>query len=160
MEERPLECAQCKRRAHIIYKEVKNGRIDSCRMCSMCPILQTKIGVPVDCAIKEPSDPNNTQTCQSCQTCLTNLTIGETVRCSKCYEVFEEHLTKELSEIARTPIHLGKTPDLFKNEDATKKLDSLQSALTEALTIENYERAAALRDQIKTLSEQLYREGF
>ena len=156
MEERPLECALCKRKPTVTYKELKNGRVDSCCMCSMCPVLQTKIGVPSDEALPDSIEPNLNQICPNCQTCLHDVTVGGTVGCSKCYDAFGEFLTKELTESNATPIHMGKSPDLFRNEDVTKKLDSLRLALTEALTLENYERAASLRDQIKTLNEKLF----
>lgn len=170
MEERPLECTLCKRKANIVYKEVKNGRIDSCRMCSMCPVLQAKIGVPVDATSSISKETDANPECLHCQTSLQDLTVGGSIGCSKCYETFEEFLTKELTEtnaiplkpnsfVAKEksiPLHLGSTPEILHNIDATNKLKSLHSALREALTFENYERAASLRDQIKILTEKLY----
>ena len=156
MEERPLECTLCKRKAHILYKELKNGHIESCKMCSECPALQEKLGVPVHEDIKSPTDLALNQTCPNCKTHLQEVTVEGILGCAKCYETFEPFIMKQLTETNGTPIHLGTSPDLFKHENVTKKLESLQSALTEALTFENYEQAATLRDQIKILTENLY----
>ena len=170
MEERPFNCSQCKRKASIVYKKIKDGEINSCRMCAMCPILQENIGLPADSEISNPFDLNSGKKCPNCQTSLHDLTIEGTVGCSSCYQTFEEFLVEQLSETGQIPlksgssimkkksipIHLGAIPELFKNDDVVKKLESLQSALSEAVASESYERAAYLRDQIKTLTEKLY----
>ena len=170
MEERPLECTLCKRKACIVYRKIKNGEIDSCRMCSMCPILQENIGIPMGDEISQSIDLNLDRKCPNCHTSLHDLTIEGNVGCATCYQTFEEFLVEELSETGQIPLkagstsmkkksiplHLSATPEIFRNKDSMKKLESLQSALTEALTSESYERAAHIRDQIKTLTERLH----
>ncbi len=168
MEEKPLECSQCNRKACIVYKKIQNGEIESCRMCSMCPVLQENIGIPIGDAKLHSIDINQDKKCPNCHTGLHDLTIEGRVGCSTCYQTFEQFLVEELSETGQIPLkadsarmnkksiplHLGTSPEIFKNEDISKKLESLQSALAEALTSENYERAAHIRDQIKTLTEK------
>jgi protein arginine kinase activator len=158
MEERPVECTLCKRKASILYKVLRLGKIECLQMCSACPVLQSKIGTPVGEASNGNEDLARIEKCPHCQTSLHEITVEGIAGCAKCYEIFEPFLMKQLSDTHATPVHLGKSPELFKNENITQKLDSLQSALTEALTFENYEQAAALRDQIKTLMEKLYGE--
>ncbi len=170
MEERPLDCSQCKRKASIVYKKINNGEIHSCRMCSMCPIFQKNIGVPVDSEMSNTGNLDLDKKCPGCQTSLHDLTIEGLVGCSTCYQAFEEFLAEELSETGQIPlrgdsaimkkksipIHLGATPGVSKNEDVIKKLEALQSALTEAIASESYERAAYLRDEIKNITEKLH----
>lgn len=49
--------------------------------------------------------------------------------------------------------HLGNTPDKLKESHLSLRLESLQAALGEALALENYEKAAGIRDQIKVILE-------
>jgi len=151
MEERPIECTLCKRKTCITYKELKQGKAESCRMCSACPILQSKIGVPAE---EQTFDPKNPIKCSHCQTTLNEVTIGGLLGCPTCYDVFEPFLTQQLHDTNATTVHVGSSPNFCKNENITIKIESLQLALSEALTSENYEKAALIRDQLKTLNEQ------
>ncbi len=170
MDERPLDCSQCTRKANIVYKKVRNGEVTCCRMCSSCPLLQANIGVPLDVDNQYTKDVSESTKCKKCQTSLHEVTISGWVGCPSCYQTFEEFITQELSETGQVPlkpdstifkkksipIHLGKVPEFSKTDDGAKKLESLQSALTEAVNYESFERAASLRDQIKHLTEKLY----
>ena len=170
MDERPLECSHCKRIANIIYKKLKYGEVESCRMCSMCPKLQANIGLPEKDGLNEGTDLNSTKKCPNCQTTLYELTTQGVVGCPSCYHTFEEFIADELSETGAIPIksdssimkkksipiHLGASPEILQSEEKAKKLESLQSALSEAVESEDFERAASLRDQIKTVSEKFY----
>ena len=151
MEERPIDCTLCKRKTCIIYKELKQGKIESCSMCSACPILQSKIGLPAE---EQSLDPNSSLKCPQCQTSLNEFTIGGIVGCANCYEIFEPFLTQQLHNTNATTIHIGSSPSFAKNENITIKIESLQVALNEALSSENYEKAAFIRDQIKNLNEE------
>ncbi len=153
MEERPLECSQCTRKATIVYKKVSCGEIQSCRMCQVCPCLQTNIGVPVDDEKENMLELNFNKKCPNCQSTLHDITIEKLVGCPTCYLTFEEFILSEIE--GTTAIHLGSAPKTFKSEDVLKKLESLQFALSEAVSSESYEKAAFLRDQIKTLSEKI-----
>ena len=153
MEERPLECSQCTRKATVVYKKVKCGRIESCRMCQVCPCLQSKIGIPVDDEKGNSINLNLSKKCPNCHSNLYDVTIERKVGCSTCYLIFEDFILGEVE--GTNPIHLGGCPKSFKSEDVLKKLESLQFALSEAVTAESYERAALLRDQIKTLNEKI-----
>jgi len=49
--------------------------------------------------------------------------------------------------------HLGKIPDKLEAGHLSIRLESLQAALGEAIALENYEKAAGIRDQIKLILE-------
>jgi protein arginine kinase activator len=170
MEEKPFECTGCKRKATITYKKIKCGEINSSKMCSMCPILQANIGIPIG----DNSLTSNTfdleKKCHNCSTNLHEVSTEGKLGCPQCYQTFEDFLLSKLSEsdtiplksdsdIFRKktiPIHLGNSPEILKGDETRKKLESLQSALEESLASENFERAALLRDQIKNLERKSY----
>jgi protein-arginine kinase activator protein McsA len=53
------------------------------------------------------------------------------------------------------PLHVGKSPEQRVRKGAlSARLETLHLALGEAIAFENYEEAAALRDQIKELMEK------
>jgi protein arginine kinase activator len=50
--------------------------------------------------------------------------------------------------------HVGKVPHRFRDSDRSGRLKTLQQKLNKAIAEENFERAAELRDEIKSVSAQ------
>ncbi len=167
MEERPIECTSCKRKASITYKEMAEGKMACMRVCSECPILRKKLGSPTEDIHAVEYEETLSILCNSCHTSFQSLLMGQPLGCPKCYTSFEDVLVQELIETNAIPIepgstmtrkqmslHLGRAPEHKEiNSGISTKLDSLNVALTEALALEHYERAANLRDQIKTIMD-------
>jgi protein arginine kinase activator len=76
--------------------------------------------------------------------------------CPQCYVTFEEGLGVILKDMHKGTAHKGKFPSraakvlVYQN-----KLKTLHTELQSAVQSENYEQAAALRDQISQLEMQL-----
>lgn len=165
MEEKPIECGSCKRRASITFKEIADGKTRVTQVCSECPYLQSKVGLPTN-DVTVTKNGLEGSVCKNCQTTHQSLAIGQGVGCEMCYETFEEVIVNELthanllpnqyiaslSNEAKAPLHFGNIQE-SRYTDLTLKLESLNKALSEALQLENYERAASLRDEIKTLMD-------
>jgi len=164
MSERPIECSQCKRPAKVIYKEILNGTINCTEMCADCPVLQAKLHGELG-----KSDKKEGQLCcGSCGTSLESVQMGQPLGCIECYAVFNDFLVGELIAADAIPavlqkklaaqrtqaIHIGKSPDQPVDITLSSRLASLNEALNDALKRENYEQAAWIRDQIKTLTEK------
>ena len=103
--------------------------------------------------------------CGHCQTTLESIKTGSSLGCSECYAIFSDVLVLELIAADRIPLkikkelsqknqplHLGKLPDKPLEIPSSSRLIALSAALNEALTKENYEQAAWIRDQIKELN--------
>jgi len=72
--------------------------------------------------------------------------------CPECYRTFAEGLSGLLKTMHKGTKHVGKAPEALKQtRDTVDRLKQLQKKLTKAIEDENYEAAAALRDEIKTL---------
>ena len=166
-QDRPIECTSCKKKASITYREIQEGKVSTVRYCADCPILKDKISVNVGEQNFSGYEIEKNVLCQDCKTSLHSVMTGAPFGCKRCYETFEEFLTQELEQSGaipstktslatkkKMPLHLGNVPSKVKSPDFANKLRSLNTALHEALAIENYERAANLRDQIKLLMEQ------
>ncbi|MBT3378873.1 MAG: hypothetical protein HN742_18230 [Lentisphaerae bacterium] len=95
---------------------------------------------------------------QRCDVCgLTDLEFQQSGRlgCPSCYTAFEDELQATLVNMHRGAIHTGRIPGepnvpefVFAPESS---LPALQRELDRAVASEAYERAAALRDEIRTL---------
>jgi len=76
--------------------------------------------------------------------------------CPQCYVTFEEGLGVILKDMHKGTAHKGKIPSrAAKALIYQSKLKTLHSELQSAVQSENYEQAAALRDQISQLETQL-----
>ncbi len=74
--------------------------------------------------------------------------------CAECYEAFEAPVDVALKRIHSSCEHRGKIP---KNAGAgiskKKQLEALKAQIAEAVAKEDYEKAALLHKELKTLSE-------
>ena len=73
--------------------------------------------------------------------------------CPHCYQTFEAHLRRLLRRIHGSVQHVGKVylpPDPTASE-MEKRLDGLRRKLHRAIEAEDFERAAEVRDQIRSL---------
>ena len=157
-EERPIECNQCKKTLTVQYKEIAHGTITTTKMCSDCPVLQKKLH---GCSSDELSQPDFDKhlECHNCHTSYEEITAGTALGCEQCYAVFEGavlHFLKSHELIAPhmgPALHLGPTSDGKSEVGSFQQVMELNDELNKALAQENYEEAAWLRDQIKTMKE-------
>jgi protein arginine kinase activator len=73
--------------------------------------------------------------------------------CPHCYQTFEAHLRRLLRRIHGSVQHVGKVylpPDPTASE-MEKRLEGLRHKLHRAIEAEDFERAAEVRDQIRSL---------
>lgn len=76
--------------------------------------------------------------------------------CSECYTTFSDGLDGLLKTMHKGTKHMGKVPHaLQQTRDLTDKLKTLQKKLDKAVADENFEQAAAMRDEIKATKEKL-----
>jgi len=100
---------------------------------------------------REEEDSGN-----ECSFCgLTFAAFRETGRlgCPHCYETFEAHLRRLLRRVHGGTKHVGKIylpPDPTVSE-IEKQMEGLRRRLNRAVEAEDFERAAELRDQIRSL---------
>lgn len=90
----------------------------------------------------------------SCPTCgLTPKDFKEHGRlgCPTCYEVYEEKLLPLYRKLHNGAEHLGKVPGTRKSEVSPEQLKALRARMDEHVIREEYELAAVVRDQIRSL---------
>lgn len=74
--------------------------------------------------------------------------------CGQCYVSFRPRLENIMRKIHGSSLHKGKLPVLGSNEPLPiKEEERLESELKKAIKSEDFERAADLRDKLKTIKE-------
>jgi protein arginine kinase activator len=76
--------------------------------------------------------------------------------CPECYGTFAEGLEGLLKTMHKGVKHIGKVPgEVKQSRDLTEKLKGLQKKLDQAISKEDFEMAASLRDEIKHTKAKL-----
>jgi len=165
-------CQDChKNLATVRYAEVVDGKVSEQHLCQDClgrrqESVSSGFQFAKPAAFRGKAAPapkaaaadavEARQSCTACNTTLKQILETGQVGCGTCYETFPVQLESLLEGIHVALAHRGKVPRL---DDARARLRSdLQAKrglLKTALTTENYEEAAALRDEIRALETGL-----
>lgn len=108
----------------------------------------------------DDEDPAVDMQCSRCGTTYEQFRKTGMVGCAQCYSDFREPLQKRMSRVHGHTQHAGRTPGGVDNRLSVKlKVEKLRKDLAKAVSDEEYETAAGLRDQIRALERQLRQEG-
>lgn len=169
MSMRPLECSLCTKKIAVEYTESLPSSKTRVEMCADCPLLAQKFPHLYDTEKEgETHLEENLVVCEKCHTSLPMIKRGEPLGCKECYEVFKEALIEELKKKQKiptfllnlltknplSPLYTANGPKSGNVPFASSQITTLSDALNEALKKENYEQAAWIRDQIKSLMEK------
>lgn len=138
-----LLCPACAEANKIVMQSLQGMDIDKLVQETAEQLTQAFDGLLI-------SNPNN----KKCDQC--GITYEEFVRtgklgCPHDYEVFANELKQVGKHIHGSTKHVGKCPS---GASITQQLRLLNEKLSKAVETENYEEAASLRDQIKTLQQK------
>ncbi len=99
-------------------------------------------------------------TCSACGTTYEQFHKSGLLGCAQCYREFREPLQMMMSRTHGRTQHVGRTPGGVDNVLSAKlKIKRLRQALSQAISEEEYEQAAKLRDQIRQLEADTFGEG-
>lgn len=173
-------CEKCgKKEATFYYKENVNGVEKSYTLCADCAMEMQKngtlsgvslgndpfgkihkmfaedklFGSLFNTGLMQP-ETRETKKCPLCGSTFAVLAKNGKVGCPGCYEVFEAELTPSIRRIHGRSTHTGKTPARFREKNERRqKIAAMEKELKEAISSENYERAAELRDGLRILRD-------
>ncbi|MBQ0136371.1 MAG: UvrB/UvrC motif-containing protein [Oscillospiraceae bacterium] len=99
---------------------------------------------------------DNSERCPTCGTSFEEVVRTGMMGCADCYSVFYEKLKPSLSRIHGRTTHVGKSGAYqISSATASPKLEDtvagLKAELDAAVSVQNFELAAKLRDEIKVL---------
>jgi protein arginine kinase activator len=106
------------------------------------------------------SEPAEKRECAGCGTTLSGFRESGLLGCSECYDMFEQEITRQLRQMRGSAEYRG-IKDRLTPDDADGKVGAagLRHALDEAVKNEDFERAAALRDEIRVLGGKKGKDG-
>ncbi len=157
-ENRPKKCTHCSETTSLHVSKVVDGKLHKLSLCAACPqAAKLKEGVGYD-LIEEggsvaalPQAAENGVACPCCGLTPADFKEHGRLGCSACYEVFEEKLAPLFMKLHESSVHLGKAPRARRREASPEKIDALKRRLQELVSREEYELAATVRDQLRSL---------
>ena len=94
--------------------------------------------------------------CPSCGFTQADFKKAGRLGCADCYTAFGEGLENLLKSMHKGTKHIGKVPVVLRqSRDLTDLLKGLHKKLEKAITTEDFEQAATLRDEIKATKAQM-----
>lgn len=157
-------CDVCKERQHVVsLTKMENNAVTFVHLCEKCAAER---GIETTVTPKHPlgdflyavqQQVSNAQAdaarCSFCSTTLRDFRSSGRLGCAHCYGAFEQSLRELLRKIHGNSRHAGRAyeaPAPVLMERATT-LGELRERLRRAIATEQFELAAAIRDQIKGL---------
>ncbi len=158
-------CYFCGKKATVHFTQILNNKILKMDLCESCA-KQHGIGDAAGLGLGELlsktglfSDDTPTEvTCPQCGFSLNEPQFKNMGRlgCPHCYDEFHATLSSVLKDLHPQQAHKGKSPHNLLGRQATReKMKKLEQEMQLAIKAENYEKAAALRDEIAALKESL-----
>lgn len=164
-------CESCnKNKATIHYKKIVNGRVEEKHLCESCAKESNELNFNIVLpfhkiftglldSIDETEKGNNDFKNINCPRCGLDykkfLDTGK-FGCEKCYEVFKNDINSLLKNIHGNNKHRGKLPKRLKGKIfKEREIDSLREELKESIDVEDFEKAAVLRDEIKKIKDKI-----
>lgn len=172
-----MNCERCQERPAVVYlTEIINNKKRVMRLCEHCARevqadsfgflpqmnLHNLLAGLFSGHVASPYSPALTQG-EKCSTC--GLSEGQFAKsgllgCGDCYRQFGERLEPVFRRIHGTSSHTGKIPEKAGGRvKLSKNIDRLKNKLRDAISREEFELAAKLRDQIREMEKQLAGEG-
>lgn len=167
-------CEKCKKRtAAVFYNENINGKIRSFSLCSECAAGLREKGELQDITsmVGSFADPfselqdnlfsgffgipkaigvSTEKKCPGCESTYAEIAKLGRVGCPECYTVFANELSRMIRSVHGTTAHTGSIPSRHRAKQAREeKLKQLRAQMQDAIQKEDFERAAALRDEIR-----------
>ena len=166
-------CEKCgKNEATIHYSEIINGKKKSYTLCSECAdklgisdisapfdgfgatsLLSGIFGEAFPTAGIAKRTPTSEKQCPTCGSTLREIADAGKVGCAECYRTFRSELAPTIRRIHGRVSYKGTSPEASAETKAetVSEADALRAELYEAIKNEEFERAALLRDKIKSL---------
>ncbi len=159
-----MYCERCKKnQADVHMKQYINGEIKETHLCSQCAneggydsfsfnnMFKDLFGFSTDANMFEKNE--NVQKCPVCSMTYDEFKKGGKLGCSSCYEAFGKGIKNTLRNIHGSDEHKGKIPNKSGGEMLIKReIEGLRKKLAQAVEKEEFEEAARLRDEIKSLT--------
>lgn len=154
------KCQRCNERATLYITEIEEHGVEELNLCYKCAqkYLHDAEEVPKDlasaAALATPSAKANGPQCPVCHITFEDFRTSGRLGCPNDYEVFRDELRPLLENVHGNLRHIGKVPRRMPaDSQAHTRRIQLRQELQQAIAVEDYEKAARLRDEIEQLEK-------
>ncbi|MEA1980662.1 MAG: UvrB/UvrC motif-containing protein [candidate division Zixibacteria bacterium] len=167
-------CQDCKKReAQVHLTQIINNEKRSLSLCKECasargfhspldnmpfPLADILSGMTQDFnSPNKNTDINETISCSECGMTFEEFTRQGRFGCGKCYDAFRSNLELIMRKIHGSSLHRGTVPEFGESETENstpipvQEEERLETELDKAIESEDFERAAEIRDKLKSL---------
>ncbi|HHX01119.1 MAG TPA: hypothetical protein GX739_00460 [Firmicutes bacterium] len=163
-------CEKCqKETASVHVTKIVNGEKTEAHLCQNCAKELGEFGLNIDL-------PNlfaslfdyapfsgklvRPKQCPTCRLTMEDFRELNQFGCSDCYETFRDEIEPLLRRLHGSNHHEGKVPAQgYATLSVERQIRTLRERLQQVISMENYEEAARIRDQIRALERQSHGEG-
>ena len=169
-------CQDCKKReAQVHLTQIVNNEKTSLNLCKQCaaargfhsplddmpfPLAEILTGLASTTpGVRPQDDLADDLTCPGCGLTFRVFTGQGRFGCGQCYKAFRTRLEPIMRKIHGASLHRGHMPVVPLDAGDTetipvKEEERLEAELAKAIDNEDFERAAELRDKLKTIREE------
>ena len=173
-----MVCQDCKKReAQVHFTQIINNEKTSLSLCKECaaargfhspldnmpfPLADILSGLAADLPSPKMESAEDSISCPGCGLTFDNFTRQGRFGCGECYKTFRNRLELIMRKIHGASLHRGKSPVVeYSGTEETpdtlsvKEEERLKHELQKAIESEDFERAAEIRDKLKTLRDSI-----
>lgn len=155
----PIKCDCCEKSATVHLTQIINNqvkKIDLCEECAKSKGLSSPQGISLSDMFSGAIESNDGTVqrlaCPSCGFTHSDFRSHGRFGCPHCYISFRPILNETLESMHPGTCHVGKVPNqLLERMDCKQREALLQQSLKDAISEENYEEAARIRDELAEL---------
>ncbi|VBB08494.1 uvrb/uvrc motif [Lucifera butyrica] len=164
-------CDECKKNPACVHvtKITNNQKVER-HLCEQCAqsLGEMKVSLNTSFSVHdflkgmfshdfmEGNHFHNEAACPNCGMTYTDFSRGGKIGCGTCYQVFADRLEPLIRRIHGTCGHTGKVPKRTGGTiEVKQRLKRLRQELERYVAHEQYEQAAKVRDEIRSLEKQL-----
>lgn len=167
-----MKCDYCDSKATVFLTQLAEGQMKKVCLCDSCAkergvtdptgfsladmlLSNFTPGVEKNSVPRREKTAGGAKVCPECSFTLEDLRKVRRFGCGNCYNVFTEELGAMLRGMHKGQSHVGKVPEgLLESHYRYQLMEELRGKLEEAISSENYEAAAELRDKMRKLDEE------
>lgn len=161
-------CDICKQNVATVHLtqmvEGKTKKVDLCESCSKAKGVDDPTGFSLADLLlglgaaqeMEQATAGGEVKCPHCGFTQADFKKAGRLGCAECYNTFAEGLEGLLRTMHKGTKHIGKVPQVLKqSQDLSDKLKGLQNKLEKAISEEDFETAAHVRDEINQVKSKI-----
>lgn len=169
-----MQCDFCDSKATVFFTQIIEGVTQKANLCDACASSQgvtdpdgfllpglempTADSPPGSLAIPpgEAAAPrmDGKTCCPTCGFAFDDLKKTGRLGCSECYQFFRTEIKHNLTGMHKGISHSGRVPQgMVEAFQKRQQLEKLEKEMAASISAEDYEKAAALRDQISQLEQ-------